>query len=528
MPLEAYETLQLIRDQLRTMEFASLPAIVKTAQTLTKKVDSMTNYELANIISKDPFATAKVLDLANKGGSDKVSVTKLEDAILAAGYGKVRAIAMKLLDAERAMQYIRQPEQEEAASINLVSCLMAEELMNLQGNYEAAEAFICTVLRGYGKVLMSAFLIETYREAQILFPVKGETGAFRAAFGLTPVELTYELLSDTKLPKEILRTLKALDPVILEEELLTMNKTDELLIFSEFIYRLTQLVFNLRLNAHRFDEALKAQLDEFKLRLLFDIKQIYDVMMQVDGSLQQLEEKYDISPLPDCVIDTLNARINGEDPPKNFLGTQKTLSPEERAKRTPEQIIQSGINNIMSTCAKKDINVTKIQEAVVNTLMSALQLQECILFEKDDDEKKVEYIPVMGQGDMFKFVKKRTRLKPGPHDVFGIALEKGCDGLVFDVTKPNVKKLIPHWVTVDKVNTFFIYNFKDMNPPFIVAAMRRDGSTMQLPGGVMAALAKMRATAMKSRLPEPKEEDFRLDFKTFLGAVKEISEKQAK
>jgi len=523
MPLEAYETLQIIREQLRSMEFASLPAIVKTAQNLSKKVETMTNFELAAIISKDPFATAKVLDLANKGSADKVAVTKLEDAILAAGYGKVRAIAMKLLDAERIIQHLRQPEQEEAASINLVSCMIAEELMNLKGNYDAAEAFICTVLRGYGKVLLSTFIIETYREAMIALPVKGEPGAFRAAFGLTPIELSYELLSDTKIPKKILRTIKPLDPAILEEELLTMSETDELLIFSEFVYRFTQLIFNLRIRAAQFETKLVELIEEFKLRLDFNTGHLTDCMMAVDGSLQHMEKNYDMSPLPECVLSILNARINGEDPPRQFTGSQKVLTSEQRAKRTPEEIIQSGVNSVMSLCAKKEVNIPKIHEAIVDCLTDALKLQDCILFEKDDDDKKVTYLPVHGSGDMFKHVKKRTKLVPGNKDVFGIAIEKKCDGLVFDTSKPNVVKLIPPWVSVDNVNSLLIYNFPDMEFPFLVVCMRRDGSTIQVPGGAMKAMANLRATAMKTRVPEPKADDYKIDFKTFLGALKALN-----
>lgn len=532
MPLEAYETLQIIREQLRTMEFASLPAIVKTAQNLSKQVDSMTNFELASIISKDPLATAKVLDLANKGGSDKVDVTKLEDAILAAGYGKVRAISMKLLDSERIVQTLRQPEQEEAASINLVSCLIAEQLMNIIGNYDASEAFICTVLRGYGKVLLSTFIIEKYRESLILIPMKGEIGAFRAVFGLTPIELSYELLSETKVPRKIIRTIKALDPAILEAEQVAMSEDLELLIFSEFVYRLTLEIFNFRLNATKFDTALKALMEEFALRFQLpppmdiakaengELQPLFDCMMGVHGMLQQLQEDYEMNPVPDCILDTLTARINHEDPPKQFSGSKKVLSAEARAKRTPEQIIQDGVNNIMATVSRKDVNMQKVHKAIVGTLMDAFKLQDCILFIKDEDSKTPVYIPMEGEGDMFKHVKKRTKLVPGPKDVFGIALEQKCDGLVFDATKPPASKLIPPWVSVDGVNTLFIFNFCDMAEPFIVVAMRRDGTTLQIPGGAMKALAKMRATAMKSRIPDPNEDDYKINFKTFLGALK--------
>jgi HD-like signal output (HDOD) protein len=523
MPLEAYETLAQIREGMKMFQFASLAAIVKTAQNLSRQIDTMTNFELAQIISKDPFATAKVLDLANKGGSEKVAVTKLEDAILKAGYAKVRQIAFSLLDMESVKEKLRHPEQEEAASISLVACFVAEELMALKGKYEAEEAYISTVLRGYGKVLMASFLIDTYREAQILIGVKGERSAFRTAFGIAPIDLTYELLLDSKLPKEIVRTLKPIDPNILEAELISLNKTDELIIFAEFATTFTSLIFNFRLDVQKFDNALKDLVELYKRRFEISVQQLYDIMAAVDGDLQAMEEKYDISPVPEIILITLNARVNEEDPPKQFVGAGRKSS-DEQIKRTPDQIVQSGTNSIMSICAKKEIAVAKIHAAVVKTMMEALGVQNCILFAREENQKGkgTVFNPVLGEGDMFKHVKKRTVHNPGQSNVVDICLQEKCDALVFDTAKDNVKALIPNWMTVDKINTVFIYNFHEMNPPFIVVAMRNDGQKLEMGGAMMKALTNMRTQAMKSVTPEPDEKKYVLNFKGFLDKLKKM------
>ena len=86
LSLEAYETKQTIRDGLKNMEFASIAAVMKSAQSLTRKVDELTNFEMAGLVSKDPFMIAKIFDAANRGArGDKLEYAKLEDCIFKVG-----------------------------------------------------------------------------------------------------------------------------------------------------------------------------------------------------------------------------------------------------------------------------------------------------------------------------------------------------------------------------------------------------------------------------------------------------------
>ena len=230
--VDAYETKQAIRKGLDSMEFSSLPAVMKTAQDLTRKAESLTNYELASLISKDPFALAKVMDQANRGSSHgKIAVSKLEDAILKVGFRKVRNMAFSLLDMEAVKAKLRYQEQAETAGFALASCFIAERIMAEVGRLDPQQVYTVTVLRSYGKQLMTAFMIHYYREAVAQMPEHdNEDQAFHAVFGITPLNLTYELLKETKVPRDLLRGLKPFDPETLELQFLP--DTDELIIYT--------------------------------------------------------------------------------------------------------------------------------------------------------------------------------------------------------------------------------------------------------------------------------------------------------
>ena len=168
--VDAYETKQAIRKGLDSMEFSSLPAVMKTAQDLTRKAESLTNYELASLISKDPFALAKVMDQANRGSSHgKIAVSKLEDAILKVGFRKVRTWRFLYLIWKR-LRCLRYQEQAETAGFALASCFISERIMAEAGRLDPQQVYTVTVLRSYGKQLMTAFMIHYYREAVAQMP----------------------------------------------------------------------------------------------------------------------------------------------------------------------------------------------------------------------------------------------------------------------------------------------------------------------------------------------------------------------
>ena len=74
----------------------------------------------------------------------------------------------------------------------------------------------CATLRSFGRILMAAISPERTREAQKLVPEFTLPVALSRMYGLTPLELSHELFSTSRLPKELLRTFRDCEPEALQ------------------------------------------------------------------------------------------------------------------------------------------------------------------------------------------------------------------------------------------------------------------------------------------------------------------------
>jgi hypothetical protein len=67
--------------------------------------------------------------------------------------------------------------------------------------------FACSTLRQLGRIILPVVSIDHYRHAQKLAAHQAEETAYRQVFGLTPLELSRELLRGYKLPEEVRHSL---------------------------------------------------------------------------------------------------------------------------------------------------------------------------------------------------------------------------------------------------------------------------------------------------------------------------------
>lgn len=461
---DSYETKQAIRKGLNSMEFASLPAVMKTAQDLTRKVETLTNYELAGLVGKDPFALAKVMDMANRGCRvDNLSVSKLEDAILKVGFKKVRNLAFSLLDMEAAKAKLRYHEQSETAAFALCSCVVAERVMQEVGRLDPQEAYTVTVLRSYGKQLMTAFMIHYYREAVALIAEKGEDAAFRSVFGITPLELTFELLRETKVPRELLRGLKPFNPETLELQFI--HDTDEFIINSEFALRLTTLVFDHTLDAATFEKEALLLLEYFRAKILLRQDQLFRIINELGGVINELREKYQIEALPKGMTQTIKARVNDRDPPPPPPKDPDPDDPEDiehRLNRSPELILNDCVREVAWFASKFPPEMDAIKLSLVNSFHAGLRCDHMVLFACDNEDSL--FRPIAGKGQLFETVKDTLTIKPQSKDIFGVCLNYRYNALVFDSGETAMRPFLPKWLNEFNCNSFMVLPIWDETP----------------------------------------------------------------
>lgn len=517
MALEAYETLQIVRDGMKNLEFASLPAVVKTAQSLTKDLDRLTNSELAGLIAMDPFATANVLEFSNKGSkAEAVDASNLEEALLKLGYQKLKGIVSKLLDMEAAKEKLRYPEQVEASAEGLCSCILAEEIYKRGFWYgsklKMQDLYTATILRSYGRILMSSFLIDNFRTALSMSVSMGERQAFMDVFGTTPIDLTRELLKTTKLPKDTIKSLKEFDSSIFQNPTLKME--EEYMILAEFSLKLTVLLFDYRVTARKLDKELERLLSNFSSLIKIENSDCMSLLEMLNEEIQKIEAKYEIETVPQYIPKSIQCRLTGRDLPAMKAPPKKK---KDDTVKPPEDIINAGLEEIEFCAKKRPIALDKLYNAYTTLVHNALRLDESILFAQNDEGT---FRPVFGVGDMFKFVSKRVTHEPKEANVIGMCAQNDCDALVFDTKKETVKSKIPDWMTVDNVNALFIIYIK-LDAPILLCAMRRNGQPIQLAGGAIKALSELKRTVYLA-VDAENYDDFKtkLDLKTFNTLLK--------
>src|SRR6201999_4307940 len=95
-------------------------------------------------------------------------------------------------------------EQREAAAMALTAGCVAQSVADGRMFLDAEQAFICACLRNFGRIVMTTYMAEDYREAKSMAHDGTDDEGFRTVFGLTPLELGRELLKSANLPEALL------------------------------------------------------------------------------------------------------------------------------------------------------------------------------------------------------------------------------------------------------------------------------------------------------------------------------------
>lgn len=260
-PLTAQQTLERARSVLESGRGAALPELLKLIETLSLNLAEVTVSDLAEIIEKDAVILMRVIAVANTLAHNPgiAPLATVSHAIHRLGYNRIRTIAVSLMLLETAGSS-NTSEQRDAAAIALGSGLIAQGLAVSRGTHDPELAFACAALRNFGRIIMAALSPEHAREAIRRARDHSDADAHRAVFGLTSVELSHQLLSNGRLPEEVVRTLRDYEPEALSSTATTFDS--RLIGLADLGGRLASLA----LDAHEGSEAFNRKSAELHHR----------------------------------------------------------------------------------------------------------------------------------------------------------------------------------------------------------------------------------------------------------------------
>lgn len=463
----ARKTISTIQNALENNSQATaINEVIQIIQELASKAFSISVSELSELISRDSSITEKVISSANTLGFNPsgVQISTITQAIHTIGFEKIRNLSISILLVENAGKNLNSEEQREMASMSVCSGLMAQQLVDQIGSDISPEfAFVCSSLRNYGKLLMTTFLVDDYKEAKSKAQqTRDYDESFKEVFGLTPLKLGQILLQSSNLPKSIMNAMKEIDPEVLE--LASKTPEDEICLLADFCVQVCEVTFDDSIPPEEFNSALEGVIGKFEKCLPISLEMVNMSLVQIDTNVSVFNRAVGLNDVNSPLSIGVKARIMGRPIPARERPPQKII-PKEKAPEKPSEddirkkaeeerndLTENIYKQAMGLILRKrepgeTVNLREIYDSVAEMTLSSLDVESVMIFIEEADKKSL-FAARHGSGKVFKNIKNRSVVSELNKDVFSICLMKKEDILIQDINAGKIRSVIPDWLTL--------------------------------------------------------------------------------
>jgi HD-like signal output (HDOD) protein len=523
----ANRNIERLRSLVQSTAFVGMPEIIKLIQGLSTRAFTITIDELAEIIEQDVAITARVIGSANTVGYNPTGtpVYTVSQSIQLMGFDRVRNLAMSMLLSENSTIPSVTMDQRDAAAFALSAGLMAQNLMEMHFG-DPERAFVCTSLRCYGRLMMTAFMNDEYREAQNLFDEMGEDSAFREVFGLTPIELSLALLQSTQIPKDILRSLQRVSPLMMRVP--TNKPDDDLMVLADFSVRVCELVTDATIDAEHFKIRLRVMLKSYGDGYHFDKDKVQDALRNIVTRYESFAEMYKLKRAPNNTMRLVFARAEEKNPPEDieleYVASRHRAAERRRARRSVEdlnsrkaeamrtgrridaEILQESVKALSQMVGVESPDLEAVHKEASCALATALTLDCGILMRRDENG---DFKYVYGAGGAAANLRSAIeQINASSRDVFGISISRAEDVLVSDARKGTIIRYVPVWLKLNSaIMSLIILPVIEGNAVAgVLFGLRCRGEPLTLDGATVQALRELRLRISSAwrKVPLPK------------------------
>lgn len=469
----ASDTVARVTAGLQTARATGIPKVVELVRALAANVQDISVEELAATIGRDVTITARVLAAANTFGYNPsgVQIRTVAEAIQIIGFARIRVLTMSLLLAESTDQRFNEAEQGEAAALALTSGLLAQSLAARNAQIDPEQVFVAATLRNFGRILMTAFLLEDYRRVQALAPTLGLDQAFREVLGLTPLELGYELLKTAKLPPLLA---SSLNPVPAERVGRHVgDAAADTLAIAEYAVQVSQAALRADSTVEEFERTCVVFGRQLPAHLAGDIYFVRDALAQAESQLRHLAITADASHGAKETCRCLRARANGRmpGPPPAERAPDGSVTLLAAAPRTtswlgdlplpPKPVAppagpSGGLEGVAETShverllgeareriAQGAVDAATAQATVIAAVQQALGTEATVMFVAASEQ---ELVPTCGTGFVWDRRTPAMKVRRGERSVCGLAVARGEPVVIHDAADPRLARYLPVWL----------------------------------------------------------------------------------
>ena len=477
----AKATLQRIRSAVDSGEAPIISQVVQVIRDISGNVDRISVSDLADSISRDPTTMSRIIAIAGSLGYNPngVEITSIHQAIAVIGFERVRNLAMSLLLVENAESKDSAETSRELGGLSLISGLFAGELGRRLPGVAPDLAFVCSALRSYGRLLMATFMEKDYAAAMKLAASEAMTPdlSFVATFGLTPLALGRELLTNMQLPDVMLDGLRSVPED--QRKDLPDNPSGAVATVADLGLRLGESLMAPDLSLGNFSGRMEAISREYAEALHLCPSAVEDLVKQAAQAIESFGGRGGMTSSAVKLFHRLEClSLEREPPPLPQPGQAPAREPvaSGRAVRPPTpqesaefdsalRVLQAGSDELATLVREPRPHLQRIFELTIEVLQNALSFESCVIFLLDRSTRG--FHPAAGSGPMLRETRDGFLLRPNDRNVFTVALVRGEDVVIENPEDAAVRAFIPDWLRrAGKGQPLMLLPIKDERGPF--------------------------------------------------------------
>ena len=475
---ETHSTLEFLLRRMRSK--SDFPALSSTISEINKAVDdeSESTNKLTKSILQDFALTNKLLRLVNtvSYGQFGGKINTISKAVVILGFETVRNIAMSLI----LLDFLQNKAQASQIKDDVVSSffagVVAAQLSTGRNIKDVEEAMICSMFHSLGKLLATFYFFEESQEViRLLEQGESEDQAARKVLGVTYSDLGIGIAKSWNFPERLLAGMQKLagekikkPRSELESLTVTVNLANELCAIAGNT-SVTEKPKSLKQLSKRYENAITVSEQQLGKALESGLKELVTrasvlgintaqspLMKRINTwSGVRVEEKAAATAEGGAVAAETGAVAaeTGTEAagPDSMAGiTQLGVELEEYDAQTgepikidPETILSAGIQDVTNTLVE-DHRLNDVLQMVLETMHRGMNFNRTMIFVRDAKSNQMVARFGFGKDSDAVLSKFHFPLAFAP-DVFHLAMEKGADIVIEDVTAQNIAAKIPVW-----------------------------------------------------------------------------------
>ncbi len=529
----------LLRRMRHKSDFPALSEAISTINRLASS-DAESVATLSNTILKDVALTNKLIRLVNSAYYGQVgggSISTISRAVMILGFGAVRTIATSLVLMEHMQNKTHAAQIRDEFVRAIMSGILARDMgrRGMAKDYE--EAFVCSMFHNLGRMLACYYFPDEMAEVKKLMAQQNmaESIASTKILGISLEELGIGVAKSWGFPDQMVGSMRRLPEGSVKKPI---SNADKLRVLTEVSEQLCVVFENTP--PEKRQEALNKISQRFGDSIPFDARQLGQAMEKsleevvsytsaihlnlqhspLGKQISALSKSADAAAAEATAVrsatratdNTDRAQITGAIP-GNLADTPTVVAEEAELAAAgragggdmaptalnmedTQAILNAGIQEITRSLVE-EYAVGDILRIIVETIYRGIGFQRVLLCIKDAKQNMM--LAKFGFGPDIEEATRHFRFRLGASkDIFEVALTRGADILISDVSDPKIRNHIPEWFTKNlAAETFIIFPLMIKNAPVgMIYADKARANELVIPENVLSTLRALRNQAV--------------------------------